>query len=114
MEYTEGAVRELLTGIVKQALGESRPDISLEFAQLRFVKTDPAIVACVWNAGRSRRFNVCFSGASIENFVAADEAKLDKLRGAAVEAIRVAHRDFDPNDTGARYPYQCLIDRLGV
>ena len=117
MEYTEGAVRDLLTGIVEEALAGDRPEIALNFAQRRFVKTDPAIVTCAWNlagGGRSREFNVCFSGAAIENFADADQGRLEKLRAAAIGAIRESRGGFDPADTSARYPYQCLIDRLGV
>jgi hypothetical protein len=121
MEYSGEAVKPFLLDLVREALGSqadlSQTDLSLAFAQMRFVKSDPAIVTCTWplkQGGRSRPFEVCFSGASIENFVAADTERLGRLRAAAVSQIRAAHQGFDPTDTGARYPFQCLVDRLGA
>jgi hypothetical protein len=115
MEYSGEAVKPFLLDLVREALG-AQPELSLAFAQ-GFVKSDPAIVTCTWplkQGGKSRPFEVCFSGASIENFATADAERLGRLRAAAVSQIRAAQQGFDPADSGARYPVQCLVDRLGV
>lgn len=112
MENTEAAVRGYLTGLVSEALAGNPPQMSLRFAQLRFVKGDPATVSCTWPAG-GREFVVAFSGEAVTNFVTADEARLGRLHAAAVAAIKAQYQSFE-GEPGQRHPFQCKIDYLGV
>jgi hypothetical protein len=118
MEYTEGAVREFLSGLVAEALAGDKPGMSVRFAQKRFVKKDPTFVACTWpaksGAGQApREFIVAFSGEAVDRFANADEDRLGRLRAAAIAFIREERKRFDTSETGA-YPFLCQIDVLKV
>lgn len=111
MDNSEGVIQEFLTGLVKEALGNTTK-VAGEFAQKRFVAGDPAILSC--NAGAARALHVCFSGEAIANFVGADDVRLAKLRSGAIEQIRAQHQGYDPADRSSRYPFQILIDYIKV
>lgn len=111
MDNTEAVVKEFLAGVVTEALG-SGTRISSAFAQKRFVKGDPAILAI--QADGARELHVCFSGEAVTNFVAADEAKLAKLRAGAIEQIRAQHQAYNPADMAFKYPFLIQIDYIKV
>ena len=116
MEFTEPAVREFLTSLVLEALGDNKPQTEMKYGQQRFVKGDPATVTCTWPLGgeagqRSQEFAVLFSGEAVTNFAEADEGRRARLRALAIESIRAQHRAFDPADKGP-YPFLCQIDWL--
>ncbi len=111
MDNTEAVVREFLAGVVTEALGDGAK-ISSDFAQKRFVKGDPAILAI--QAGGVRELHVCFSGEAVTNFVMADEAKLARLRAGAIEQIRDQHKTYKPDDLASKYPFLIQIDYIKV
>lgn len=111
MDNTEAVVRDFLAGVVMEALGGGAK-ISSDFAQKRFVKGDPAILAI--QAAGARELHVCFSGEAVTNFVSADEAKLAKLRAGAIEQIRAQHKGYNPADLAFKYPFLIQIDYIKV
>src|SRR4051812_5332252 len=116
MENNDATVRPYLTALVSEALAEDPPQMGVRYAQGRFVKGDPISVICSWEklgSGPSRQFIVAFSGEAVTNFVTADDAKLAKLRAAALAAIAEHHKAFKPAEGGA-YPFLCQIDYLGI
>ena len=116
MENNDATVRAYLTALVSEALAGEPPQLAVRYAQGRFVKGDPISVICSWpglGSGPSKEFIVAFSGEAVTNFVTADEARLAKLRAAALAAIAAQHKAFDPA-RGERYPFLCQIDYLGV
>ena len=111
MDNTEAVVQDFLAGVVTEALGNGEK-VSSAFAQKRFVKGDPAILAI--EADGACELHVCFSGEAVTNFVMADEAKLAKLRAGAIGQIRDQHQAYNPADLALKYPFLIQIDYIKV
>ena len=117
MENNDATMSAYLNALVAEALADDPPQTGMRYAQGRFVKGDPISVVCSWpklGSGADKQFIAAFSGEAVTNFVTADEAKLAKLRAAALDAIRERHQAFKAGGSGSAYAFLCQIDYLGV